>query len=219
MTLMEDRRPDLPWTPVKGWPGRDNFSDTVLRPEWNFYMEPVSFDWYTVGNGELVMDLLPRKATERGGFGYIARRQQHHDFDVLTRMKFDPVADNEVAGIMAAIKHSHHIRLEIGKSNGATFATLFYVNDDVETMTGQVVLPDGSDQFVLKLEARDWDFQFYAGTSETNLLPVGGFQDARILSSEVAKGFTGSYVGMYASANGKESSTSAHFKWFEYVAK
>jgi xylan 1,4-beta-xylosidase len=219
MTLMEGRRPELPWTPVQGWPGRDNFSDTLLRPEWNFYMQPVSFDWYKVGNGELVMDLLSRKATERGGFGYIARRQQHHDFDVLNKIKFDPIADNEVAGIMAAIKHSHHIRLEIGKSNGATFATLYYVNNDVETMTGQVVLPDGSDEFVLKLQARDWDFQFYAGTSETNLLPVGDFQDARILSSEVAKGFTGSYVGMYASANGKESSTSAHFKWFEYVAK
>jgi len=41
-------------------------------------------------------------------------------------------------------------------------------------------------------------------------------QDARILSSEIAEGFTGSYVGLYASSQGVESSAYADYDWFAY---
>jgi alpha-N-arabinofuranosidase len=37
-----------------------------------------------------------------------------------------------------------------------------------------------------------------------------------ILSREIAGRFSGSYVGMYASGSGKESSATASFDWFEY---
>jgi xylan 1,4-beta-xylosidase len=219
MTLMEDRRPDLPWTPVAGWPGRDEFTGSSLRPEWNFYMEPVSFDWFRVENGELTMNLLPRRATDRGKFAFIARRQQHHNFDVSAKMIFKPEKENEVAGIMAAIKHTNNIRLEISISEGSTTARVFYVTSDGEKITGETVLPGSGATYFIKLEARGWNFQFYAGTAENDLIPVGGIQDATILSSEIAKGFTGSFVGMYCSSNGENSSSKASFEWFGYKGK
>jgi xylan 1,4-beta-xylosidase len=219
MTLMEDTRPNLPWTPVKGWPGRDEFKGEKLRPEWNFYMEPISFDWYKLGKDGLTMDLLPRKATDRGQFGFIGRRQQHHSFDAFTKLRFDPANENEVAGLMASIKHSHHIRLEVSRNADTSVATLYYVSDGKETIAETVELPNAKNTFYLKLEARDWDFQFLAGTEQDKLIPVGDIQDAKIMSSEVAKGFTGSYVGMYGSANGAQTDTKATFHWFEYLPK
>ncbi len=41
----------------------------------------------------------------------------------------------------------------------------------------------------------------------------------RYLSSEVAGGFTGVYVGLYATGNGRDATTPAHFDWFDYEVR
>jgi xylan 1,4-beta-xylosidase len=41
--------------------------------------------------------------------------------------------------------------------------------------------------------------------------------DGRILSTPVAGGFVGTYIGMYASSNGQPSQNVADFDWFEYL--
>ena len=38
----------------------------------------------------------------------------------------------------------------------------------------------------------------------------------RYLSSEVAGGFRGVYVGLYATGNGQPATAPAHFDWFDY---
>jgi len=40
---------------------------------------------------------------------------------------------------------------------------------------------------------------------------------SRYLSSETVGGFTGVYVGLYATGNGKAYSANADYDWFEYV--
>ena len=47
----------------------------------------------------------------------------------------------------------------------------------------------------LKVVAKGADYQFYC-----NDKPMGGAQDGRILSTEVAGGFTGATIGMYATS-------------------
>jgi alpha-N-arabinofuranosidase len=41
---------------------------------------------------------------------------------------------------------------------------------------------------------------------------------ARYLSTEVAGGFTGTYLAMYATGSGRPASVPAFFDWFEYRA-
>ena len=41
--------------------------------------------------------------------------------------------------------------------------------------------------------------------------------DGRILSTPVAGGFVGAFIGMYASSNGQSGTNYADFDWFEYV--
>jgi len=216
VSLMEDKRPDLPWTPVNKTLLRDEFDSEELNCIYNFYKEPQGFDWFELSQGRLLMRLLPIKATDNESPAYIARRQQHHNFNVLTQLVFNPHAENEVAGIMASIKNTNNIRIEIGKVNGVAKASVFYVTQMGENKTGELIMPEADSTYFLKLEARDWDFQFYVGITENDMHKVGEKQDARILSSEIAKGFTGSYVGMYCSANGKQTNTKAGFNWFEY---
>jgi alpha-N-arabinofuranosidase len=42
--------------------------------------------------------------------------------------------------------------------------------------------------------------------------------DGRILSTPIAGGFVGAYIGMYASSNSQPSDSVADFGWFEYAA-
>jgi xylan 1,4-beta-xylosidase len=43
--------------------------------------------------------------------------------------------------------------------------------------------------------------------------------DGRILSTPVAGGFVGTYIGMYASSNGQASTNRAYFDWFDYLGQ
>jgi hypothetical protein len=69
---------------------------------------------------------------------------------------------------------------------------------------------------VLSVEQNRLNLRFSFGPSLTDLQPIGGVQDSRVISSNKAGGFIGPFVGMYASGNGIDSNNQAFFDWFEY---
>jgi xylan 1,4-beta-xylosidase len=75
------------------------------------------------------------------------------------------------------------------------------------------------DKVLLKIEGTANEYAFYfsdTGKEEYRLL---GKQDTRYLSTEVAGGFTGVMIGLYASSNGQPSTAKAYFNWFDYMPK
>ncbi|WP_372649089.1 glycoside hydrolase family 43 protein [Draconibacterium sp.] len=215
-TLLNDKRPDLEWSPFKILPVSDNFENERLGLQYNFYNEPEDFDWYKIENNRLKIKLLPARVSDKGHCAFIARRQTHHNFNVETELIFNPESENEVAGMMAGIKNTNHIRVEISKLGDEAFASLVYVSVNGEKRVIRKRIPTANSKYSIHLEARGWDFQFYIGIDKGQWLKLGGVQDARIMSSEIAKGFTGSYVGMFASSNGKHSDTWCEFDYFKY---
>ncbi len=61
------------------------------------------------------------------------------------------------------------------------------------------------DQVFMKAEGNGRILQFSYGSSAEEMVNIGGQQDLSVISFEVAKGFNGPYVGMYASSNGKNA--------------
>ena len=53
--------------------------------------------------------------------------------------------------------------------------------------------------------------------ANSNFTTIVDKLDGRILSTDVAGGFVGNTLGIYATANGEESDTFAHFDYVEYV--
>jgi alpha-N-arabinofuranosidase len=64
-------------------------------------------------------------------------------------------------------------------------------------------------------QAYGFKFKQANGTWKTIISNV----DGRTLSRINAGGFTGTYIGMYASSNGTVSSNYADFEWFRYMNK
>jgi len=77
----------------------------------------------------------------------------------------------------------------------------------------------GPGRLYLKVEARGQDYGFYVATEPEAWRPVAERVDGRLLSTPVAGGFTGAYIGVYASSNGEPSTNVADFDWFEYLGQ
>ncbi|OPJ54940.1 family 43 glycosylhydrolase [Clostridium oryzae] len=77
---------------------------------------------------------------------------------------------------------------------------------------------DRPDQLPLDgVEAYGQDYSFYFGETSKDYKTLIENVDGRILSTDVAGGFVGTELGLYASSNGAASSNLAYFDWFEYL--
>ena len=74
-------------------------------------------------------------------------------------------------------------------------------------------VPDGV--CVLRIVCRGLEADLYFEQNGVKHCMAQGV-DLRPLSTEIAGGFTGCTVGMYASAEGADSSSFADFGWFSY---
>ncbi len=59
-------------------------------------------------------------------------------------------------------------------------------------------------------------FAFRQGNNEFTNVETA---DAKFLATETVGFFTGVYVGLYATGNGKASEANADYDWFEYLKK
>ena len=68
----------------------------------------------------------------------------------------------------------------------------------------------------LSVQGHTEGYSFYYGYTEQEMIPFVANMDGSLLSSVVNEGFTGAYIGMYASSNHTASENHADFDWFSY---
>ncbi|MBN2392034.1 MAG: glycoside hydrolase family 43 protein [Anaerolineae bacterium] len=210
----------LPNLPEHLWPARpicDNFESERLDDVWNFLRTPRD-DFYSLTErpGCLRLRLRPQKLSEWANPSFVGRRQQHINFMARTAMDFTPTAPNEEAGIVLLQNSDFHFRfVVIAVSGDKTLVRLIKRERGAETILAECPIANG--RVYLKVEAYGQAYNFYAATTAETWLPVAEGVDGRILSTTVAGGFVGAYLGMYASSNGQPSNAAADFDWFEYA--
>ncbi|SHM15357.1 alpha-N-arabinofuranosidase [Flavobacterium flevense] len=205
----EQKRPNLPWTPLKKALEKDEFDSKDLALEWNFLRTPYT-KWYALEKGNLNVQLRPEILDSLVNPSYVARRIQHHKFEASTHLVFDAKSAKEQAGIAVYRNSTNHIQLVKEKNDLVLFAT----KKGKRTETARI--PFSGKEVFLKIEGDNIRATFSYATSEGNYTTIGGVQDLAIVSDEVAGGFSGPYVGIYATSNGEKSKNIASFKWFDY---
>jgi len=213
--LAEDKFPNLPYTTVPQPDSRDEFMKPELNYYWNFLRTPFE-KWYTIdpAKGVLKIKLRPNKVTEWTNPSLIARRVQHTDYLALTHVEFAPKKENEEAGLVIMQNDRYHYRLILTREKKKNLFKLIKVQDGKEEVVGTKLWDFPSATIGLKAERLS--YQFLIGKDEDSLEKIGEPQDATICSSNVAHGFIGPYMGMYASSNGEPSKREAEFHWFSY---
>jgi len=207
--LPEQKRPNLPWTPVKKASIRDEFESAELTLNWNFLRTPYS-KWYEINSGKLILQLRPDIADSLVNPSMIARRIEDHRFVVSTSFDFRSKKTNEAAGMILYRNSINFIQLMKSGDELILTETMKGVKKELARVACK------SNQVLLKVEGNNTDAEFSFGETENKLNPIGGKVRIVMLSDEVALGFSGPFVGMYVTSNGEPTKSVASFDWFEY---
>jgi len=205
--------PQLPEWKVNPPEPVDHFDKGSLAPCWNLLRTPREEIYsLTERPGFLRLRVRPPRLTEPENPSLVCRRQQHMSFTARTVIEFAP-GDGETAGMVLLQSDRYHYRMEYAGEGGKTLVRLIKCEDGKETVINSI--PWHSERFEMVISARGQDFCFSFGDGEQKIVLAENV-DGRILSTDVAGGFVGTTIGLYASSNGKESRNQADFDLFEY---
>lgn len=208
--------PNLPAHPWPDAPACDEFDSAELAFCWNFLRTSQDPFWsLTERPGYLRLRLRPERLSEWATPSFVGRRQQHIHFVAQTAMEFVPDTEHECAGMVILQSSDYHFRFELSQAHGAGVIRLIKRQKGEETLLGEKPLAPGS--VYLKVEAHGQAYRFSFSADGTQWDCVAENVDGRILSTTVAGGFLGAYIGLYASSNGHPSQATADFDWFEYT--
>ena len=205
--------PNLPEYIFETPPRRDDFDNTTLAHHWNFLRTPRE-DFYSLTDrpGFLRLHLRPHQLSEQSNPSFVGRRQQHIDFTAQTEFEFTPQSNNESAGIVLLQNKDFYYQFVITYETETVVRLIKRAHGNEETLVTQ---PVSSGHHLLKVSANGQNYNFYF-SANGQWHPLAENIDGRILSTPIAGGFVGAYIGMYASSNGQPGANHADFAWFEY---
>ena len=231
--------PNLPEFKVKEEAQKDEFEDGVLRDYWNFLGTPEK-DTYKIEDSFLKIRLCAfRMEKEKHDSlfvnveptvccaGFLGRRQRHMNFTAETKIVFSPI-EKQAAGIILLQNDFHCIRMEMALENSrkvirvvkgyASLESSLTYKENIEGYQKEIC---GSifwerEEAILGVEAVGQKITLYVKNGEGNKQCIVEEMDGGFLGSETSGGFLGTYVGMFASGNGREYQQYAAFDWFYY---
>jgi len=205
LVLEEERFPNLPPTPAETSTNFDFATMEKFPLNMLFIRNPVEDDYKLTSDG-LSLRLSKSKITELDTVSYVGVRQQHMDFTAEICMEFAPQNENEKAGLV--IFQSHEYNYQLLRTKDSVFSVLG--KDGQETILARKAYCE--DKITLKIVAIGQDLSFYVNDE-----PLYINADARILSTDVAGGFVGNTIGVYATKSGAETPDNcAVFKYLNY---
>lgn len=162
---------------------------------------------------------------------FLGVRQQHADCDVHATLRV-ALAEGEEAGLVVRQSEDHHVRAFLAGGDGrGRRVVVVHREGGVETTLGEVTLggatwgdaASGDEVPVrLSLRARGQDYAFLAsldGAGVDDEPAVVAVVDGRTLDSVSTGGFLGLWIGVYATSNGRPTTTTAHLERFEYLPR
>ncbi|HEX9332249.1 MAG TPA: glycoside hydrolase family 43 protein [Anaerolineales bacterium] len=207
--------PNLPEQTWPSAPARDDFDALTLAPHWNFLRTPREEFWsLNERPGCLRLKLRPQRLAEQSNPSFVGRRQQHIHFTAQTALNFTLQKENECAGLALIQNNNFHFLFVVTKSAEPVIRLIKRAHG-VEELLCEQPIPAG--QIALKVEAHEQAYSFYFSDKPNEWHILVEEVDGRILSTPVAGGFVGAFIGMYASSNGQVSTNHADFDWFEYI--
>ena len=206
--------PTLPLKPFPNKPARIEFDSENLGLDWNYIGLP---DYTNFSMAERPGFLRLKGAAETIGgrvtSTFVGRRLKHHFFSATTQVDFNPKNENEEAG-MILLNNGSHFDILIQKKEGKRILNVKLQFGQTVYKSQEFVLQPGPVNLRVKGEKSTFTFSYAQGTNEyTDIETV----DSKFLATETVGFFTGVYVGLYATGNGKVSTSNADYGWFEYV--
>ena len=199
------RRPNLPAgtrapVPTSGsFTIRDEFNGSKLPPYWMMMRNPVG-KWWRLAGGALHLDARGTALGDMGNPSLWARRQQHLNATVTTRVRFNPPSDAAEAGLVAMQNDEYFYYLAVGRDHGKRVVRLRRRAGGPDAMAGAVLasspIPHGPIELRINARGAAYDFGWSADGKSWHLLARNA--DGTLLSTKKSGGFVGAVFALYA---------------------
>ncbi|WP_373231229.1 glycoside hydrolase family 43 protein [Cohnella sp.] len=197
------------------WPDkaiRDDFDDQTLGFDWTFLRNPAQESWSLHEcPGNLVLRGNKVSLDDAGAPAFVGRRLSHLSCNIAAALNFEPLIEGEEAGLTVFMNEKYHYDLFVKLKDGRKAIVL---RRTVGSMRMESTLDCAAGPVVLKIEARPERFVFSIQQDGSNVLELSS-GETHLLSTEVAGGFTGTFIAMYAVCETGQGSP-ALFDWFDY---
>ena len=183
----------------------ENFTTEKLDPRWIGLRGPREAFISTTKTG-LRINPFATNIKELKPTSTLFYRQQHNSFSFSTAVQFKPSSGKDLAGIVCLQSEGFNYVFGLTKKGEEHFVVL-QRNEKKEVRSAEVnskiigsekVNIDG--QVKLKVEANGDEYSFSYATANGEFINVGGKVSGDILSTDVAGGFTGTLLGLYATS-------------------
>ena len=192
----------------------DNFQSDELGLDWNFRRVPASDMYLLRRKSFLLLNTGENNIKNRQSANLLGFRQTESDFEYSAKMSFKPKKNESEAGISLVQKDDNYFTFTISKESGTYYLKLVLAKPGQEPETlVKKELEKYNGEITFKLVADDIDYQFYYSLDTENFILFHETEPYYILS----KGYTGAFLGAYATSNGHNSKDYALYDWVRYV--
>lgn len=194
----------------------DDFESEELDLNWNFRRVP-SHNMYSLTKRESHLRLNCSKTvfSNRTSTSFIGFRQTESNFEYLARMSFNPSRNGSEAGITVVQKDDNYITFTIIREEGSHFiqAVLAMPNSKPKVLKKKELVDyDGS--INLQVLSLNHEYIFVYSMDNNEMVEFHRIEAHHLLS----KGYTGAFLGLYATGNGTKTNDYSDFDFIEYVA-
>lgn len=206
--------PNLPIHKVPPLPEKEDFEEDTLPYHFIYLRNPnVSAYSLTDKRGYLRLTLKPEMIHEKKSPTFVGVRQTSMNFSVTSQMDFSPLSEHECAGLVIIQSNDYYYQMTLTIIDGIKSVALYKCENGIITLINKI--PYSNSSILLNIIASGQDLTFsYCKESEVEYKELASNVDGRILSTDVAGGFVGTCIGMYASSNGMVSDNQAYFDYF-----
>lgn len=180
---------------------KDDFNIETLDYKWTFIRTPRT-EWWSLKDGAIMLNAVPQNIYEVTNPAFVGYRQQNLVFEAEIEMAFTPQSDNDLAGLVCYQNESHNFVFGKTLIDGKSALTLDRSEKNNKRIA-EYIIPEQNRQnpVILKVIGDKDKYSFQASfDSGTTWIDIASGLDAKNLSTQVAGGFTGTMIGMYATS-------------------
>lgn len=176
----------------------ESFSSGKLDHRWIAVRGPRE-DFSILTKNGLQLIPFPANVKAESPIAALFHRQQHKSFTATTTISYTPLSEKDLAGIICYQKESFNYVFGITLKDKEYYILLERTQDGNSTIIASEKI-DLSKPVQLRVTADQDNYQFSYSTDQQTFKNVGGTVSGDILSTNLAGGFTGSLIGLYATS-------------------
>jgi alpha-N-arabinofuranosidase len=183
---------------------KDDFTSEKLDYRWIGLRGPRE-DFISVSRNGMQIKPFETNIKEVKPTSTLFYRQMHNAFSFAATMDYNPGSEKDLAGIVALQSERFHYVFGITKKGADDYILLErtsgkFRSRETESKIIASARIDVSNPVRLQVSAKGDDYEFSYSTNGTDFVNLGGTVSGDILSTDVAGGFTGCLIGLYATS-------------------